>query len=80
MKRSVEDKLKELCVAHDQLTKTIDAQKSSDGASAVLMKMWDDQLTELETSIISTLKEGFARPEKKPSTGRGAIQSLPVEA
>jgi len=65
VKRSVEDKLKELCLAHNQLTKTIEAQKDSDGASTVLMKMWDDQLKELEENIISILKNSFTRPGKQ---------------
>jgi|GEM_PF-2190450 len=66
MKRSVEDNLKELCLAHDQLTETIGAKDKGNGASKVLMKMWNDQLKELEENIISILKDSFRRPEKPP--------------
>jgi len=78
MKRSVEDNLKELCLAHDQLSETIGAKDKGSGASKVLMNMWSDQLKELEENIISTLKSSFSRPEKplKKVDGDQRQQSL----
>ena len=62
MKRSTEDKLKELSETHTQLNETVQAQKGS--TSKVLIKMWEEQLKTLELAIISTLKEGFGEGKK----------------